>query len=403
MTHIAAVGGGQAAVSLVARLRALGFDGRITMFSRESAPPYERPPLSKKFLLTSAGAGEVAIRPADFYTENDIDLRLSTEVERIDPIAGDLIVGGERVSYDHLVFATGATARSLPGAIGGDLVGVHTLRSIEDAEALRGELQSGRRLLVIGGGYIGLETAATAAQSGLSVTVVELGERILQRVASPALSNTVRTLHRAEGVDIREGVGLTALEGEDRVERATLGDGTVLDIDIAIVGVGAQPNVGLAAEAGLDIENGIRTDEFGRTPHPAIWAAGDCASFPYLGRRIRLESAQNAIDQAEAVAANILGAAAPYQPTPTFWSDQFDSTVQIVGLGDPSDMIAERPGPKAGAVSFWLYGPDGLRAVEVINDPRTFSIARRMIADGKSPPPEAVADEATNLKSLLRC
>ncbi len=402
MNRIAVVGGGQAAASLVRKLRLLGFDGQIRLFSREPALPYNRPPLSKAFLVDGTTAEDMAIFPASFYSDNAVDLVLPVNVSGIDPAGKTLEADGETVAYDRLVLATGAAARPLPHSVCGTLKGVHTLRTIADARSLGAEMTAGGRVLVVGGGYIGLETAATASRLGLAVTVVELGARVLQRVATPALSNAVSALHRANGIDLREGVGVVELAGETRVTRAALSDGTSVAVDLVIVGTGAIAETGIAESAGLRIENGIWTDSLGCTSHPDIHAIGDCASFPHNGRQLRLESVQNAIDHAEATAENIMGRGRPYNPLPTFWSEQFDALVQIAGLCGEADKIVTRTGPQQNQMSFWSYGRDGLSAVEAVNDTRTFAMARRMIERGISPPPEAITDSTTNLKGLLR-
>jgi len=383
----------------VARLRKLGFDGRITLFGAEPTPPYQRPPLSKKYLLGEIDTARLLLRPASFYAENAIDLCLSTTVEAIRPADKVLVADGKEVAFDQLALTTGANPRRLPNAIGGALDGVYTVRNLQDVDAMAPELQPGRRLLIIGGGYIGLEAAAVAASRGLDVTLVEMAERILQRVACAETAAYFRSLHRAHGVDLREGVGLQRLLGEGRVSGAELTDGSRLGVDFAIVGVGITPAVGLAEQAGLDIDNGIRTDALGQTSHAGIWAAGDCASFPYRNGRLRLESVPNAIDQAEAVAANMLGAAAPYVARPWFWSDQYDIKLQIAGLNSGYQQVVQRQSDKG--TSFWYYRGEELLAVDAMNDPRAYMIAKRLIEAGKSPAAGQIADPGCDLKSLL--
>jgi len=250
-------------------------------------------------------------------------------------------------------------------------------------------------------GYIGLEAAAVAASKGVQVTLVEMADRILQRVAAPQTSDYFRALHTANGVDIREGVGLDHLIGTDgRVTAAQLTDGSTLDIDFAVVGVGITPASELAEAAGLDIENGIRVNEFGQTSDPAIWSAGDCASFPYKSGRIRLESVQNAIDQAENVALNIMGQNVTYVPMPWFWSDQYDTKLQIAGLNTGYDTVVSRG--NADAPSFWYYRDGALLAVDAINDSRSYMVGKRLIEMGKSPDPAVIGDPDTDLKALLK-
>jgi 3-phenylpropionate/trans-cinnamate dioxygenase ferredoxin reductase subunit len=240
-----------------------------------------------------------------------------------------------------------------------------------------------------------------AAKRGLQVTLVEMADRILQRVAAPETSDYFRALHQSHGVTIREGVGLDHLLGQGHVTGARLTDGTELEVDLVIVGVGIAPATALAEAAGLEIENGIKVDAQGHTSDPAIWAAGDCASFPWRGGRIRLESVPNAIDQAECVADNIMGAGKDYEAKPWFWSDQYDVKLQIAGLNAGYDRTLVRPGDKPGSQSVWYFRGDTLLAVDAMNDPRAYMIGKRLIEAGQSPAPAAVADPATPLKSLM--
>lgn len=401
MSHVVVIGAGQAGSSLVVKLRAIGFDGDITLIGAESAPPYQRPPLSKKYLLGNMALERLFLKPAAFYGENGIDLRTGLPVTKLDAAANTVEVGDAVLSYDTLVFTTGSSPRYLPAAIGGQLKGVHVVRGLSDVEAMAPEFIEDRHVLIVGGGYIGLEAAAVAATKGLKVTLVEMGERILQRVACSQTSDYFRALHSAKGVEILEGVGLDHLIGEDRVTGARLTDGTELKIDFAIVGVGIVPEVILAEAAGVSIENGIRTDAMGRTSLPDIWAAGDCASFPFQGRRIRLESVSNAIDQAEIVAANIMGAEKEYIAKPWFWSDQFDVKLQIAGLNTGYDHVITRTGDKEGMVSFWYFRGDQLLAVDAMNDPRGYMIGKRIIEAGKTVSRDAVGNPDTDLKSLM--
>jgi 3-phenylpropionate/trans-cinnamate dioxygenase ferredoxin reductase subunit len=401
MVHVVVVGAGQAGAALVARLRSGGFDGQITLIGEETAPPYQRPPLSKKYLLGELELERLYLRPQSFYEENQITLRLGTRVDTIDPAARVVTAAGETIGYDMLALTTGSAPRRLPAAIGGDLAGVHVVRNLADVDKMAPAFQEGARVLIVGGGYIGLEAAAVAAQKGLKVTLVEMADRILQRVAAPETSDYFRALHSGHGVDIREGVGLDRLTGEGRVTGALLSDGSVLDLDFVIVGVGIAPNTALAEAAGLEIENGIRTDAQCRSSDPHIWAAGDCSSFPYRGGRIRLESVPNAIDQAECVADNMMGAARDYVAKPWFWSDQYDVKLQIAGLNTGYDRVVTRPGDRVGAVSFWYFRGEELMAVDAMNEPRAYMIGKRLIEAGRSPATAAVADPATDLKSLM--
>jgi 3-phenylpropionate/trans-cinnamate dioxygenase ferredoxin reductase subunit len=401
MTHVVVIGAGQAGSSLVAKLRNSGFDGQVTLIGAEPVPPYQRPPLSKAYLLGDMTLDRLFLRPESFYGEHGIDLRLNTRVTGIDRAARHVHLGEEVIAYDHLVLTTGSDPRRLPASIGGALGGVFVVRDLADVDAMAPHVVAGRRALIVGGGYIGLEAAAVAAKRGLQVTLVEMADRILQRVAAPETSDYFRALHQSHGVTIREGVGLDRLLGDGQVTGARLSDGTELAADLVIVGVGISPATGLAEAAGLEIENGIKVDAQGRTSDPAIWAAGDCASFPWRGARIRLESVPNAIDQAECVAENIMGAAKDYVAKPWFWSDQYDVKLQIAGLNAGYDRTLVRAGDKPGSQSVWYFRGHDLLAVDAMNDPRAYMIGKRLIEAGQSPSPEAVADADIPLKSLM--
>ncbi|MEP2027366.1 MAG: FAD-dependent oxidoreductase [Paracoccaceae bacterium] len=401
MGHIVVIGAGQAGSSLVARLRNKGFEGELTLIGAESVPPYQRPPLSKTYLTGEMALERLFLRPEAFYGEHNISLKLGTPVSAIDPKAKTVTVGDGVISYDQLVLTTGSDPRRLPASIGGDLEGVHVVRSLADVDRMAPDFAKGARALIVGGGYIGLEAASVATKLGAEVTLVEMADRILQRVAAPETSDYFRALHRAHGVDIREGVGLDKLQGEGRVSGARLSDGTELALDFVIVGVGITPAQHLAEAAGLTLNNGIEVDAKGRTSDPNVWAAGDCASLPYKGERIRLESVQNAIDQAELVADNLMGADQDYVPHPWFWSDQYGVKLQIAGLNTGYDRVVTRKG-ESGAVSYWYYQGNRLLAVDAMNDARNYMIGKRLIEAGKSPAPEVISDTETNMKALLK-
>ena len=401
MKHVVVIGAGQAGASCVAKLRTLGYEGRITLIGREPAPPYQRPPLSKKYLLGEMTAERLYLRPPNFYAENDIELQLGRDVSAIDPKAQTVTLDEKTLPFSDLVLTTGSTPRLLPAAIGGTLENVFAVRSLQDVDAMQPAFHKGGHVLIIGGGYIGLETAAVAAQKGLKVTVVEMAERILARVACLETSDYFRHLHQSHGVQILEGVGLEKLLGNaaGQASGAGLTNGQTLDIDFAVVGVGIMPETALAETAGLTLENGIKTDAQGQTSAPHIWAAGDCASFPYQGERTRLESVPNAIDQAEVVAQNIMGAAKDYIAKPWFWSDQYDVKLQIAGLNTGYDKIVVRDG--GAARSHWYYTGDQLLAVDAMNDPRSYMLAKRLIEAGKTVPLDMAANPQSDLKSLL--
>lgn len=401
MEHFVIVGAGQAGASLIAKLRSAGFAGKITLIGTEAVPPYQRPPLSKAYLLGEMAEDRLYLRPGSWYADEDITLRLSTTVSAIDPDAKTVTLSdGERIAFDKLALTTGATPRKLPAAIGGDLQNVFTVRDLADADAMAPFFAAGKRALVIGGGYIGLEAAAVAAKRGVDVTLIEMADRILQRVAAPQTSDFFRKLHEDHGVRILEDTGLARLLGEDQLTGAELSDGTKIALDFAIVGIGIAPNIALAEAAGLKIDGGIVTDDHCRTSHPDIFAAGDCATSTVRGTRLRVESVGNAIDMAENAALNMLGQDVTYEPKPWFWSDQYDCKLQIAGLNlGWTDVHVRDRGD--GAVSHWYYAGDQLIAVDAMNDPRAYMVGKRLIEAGKSPAPEDVTG-LDDLKPLLR-
>jgi 3-phenylpropionate/trans-cinnamate dioxygenase ferredoxin reductase component len=397
------VGAGQAGFALAAKLRALKDNRPITLIGSEPCLPYQRPPLSKKYLLGEMEFDRLLFRPESWFAENDVEIRLSTPVEAIDRENRLVrLFDGSAVSYDTLALATGATPRRLPSAIGGDLAGVFTVRDKADADALVDEMKAGRRLLIIGGGYIGLEAAAVARKLGLEVTLIEMADRILARVAARETADAMRAIHEAQGVVIREKTGLTRLIGLDgQVKGAELSDGTVLDIDMVIVGIGVLPNDQLASEAGIETMNGIIVDAHGRTSDPAIFAMGDCAVQDWNGARVRLESVQNAVDQAEAVAAVLTGGAEPYRPKPWFWSDQYEVKLQIAGFNLGYDETLTRLGAREGSLSVWYFREGHLIAVDAINDAKAYVTGKKLLDTGREPDRALLLDPSADLKQLL--
>lgn len=401
MSHYVVIGAGQAGAALVAKLRAAGFDGQITLIGAEPALPYQRPPLSKKYLLGEMVLDRLFLRPAQFYADQEIDVLTGAYVTSLNLDAKTLtLAAGDVIAWDKLAIATGASPVRLPAALGGDLAGVHTMRSLADADAMADEVQPDRSVLIVGGGYIGLEAAAVAAAKGLRVTLVELGDRILNRVACAETASYFKALHTKHDVDIREGTGLSRLVGTDgRVTAADLSDGTCLPVDFVVTGIGVRPDTQLAEAAGLTIDNGIAVDARGATSHPDIFAAGDVASFPYHGTRIRLESVPNAIDQAEVTALNMMGQDVDYVSKPWFWSDQFDVKLQIAGLNTGFDRVVVRQ--TGAAQSHWYYKGASLLAVDALNALRDYMVGKRLIDGGLHPDPALLSDPETDLKSRI--
>ncbi len=397
------IGAGQAGFALAAKLRALKDTREITILGAEDVLPYQRPPLSKKYLLGEMTFDRLLFRPDNWFAENTVDVRLSNWVEEIDRKAGHVRTqDGVTHAYDTLAIATGSTPRRLPASLGGDLAGVYVVRDKRDADRLGEEMKPGRRLLIIGGGYIGLEAAAVARHLGLEVTLIEMADRILQRVAAKETSDAIRAIHQTRGVDIRESTGLKQLVGKDgHVVAAELADGTTLDVDLVIVGIGVTANDRLAEAAGIEAGNGILVDAFARTSDPHVFAMGDCTQLPFRGQRVRLESVQNAVDQAEAAAAIMAGGNEPYEPKPWFWSDQYDVKLQIAGFNLGYDETIVRPGQREGGMSVWYFRAGEMIAVDAINDAKAYVTGKKLLDLGRSPDRAALADPATDLKQFL--
>jgi 3-phenylpropionate/trans-cinnamate dioxygenase ferredoxin reductase subunit len=400
--HIVIVGGGQAGGWVARTLRDQGHDGVITLVGEEPHPPYERPPLSKALLLGTASPESTHIFPGEAWTKLGVVHRAGTRATAIDRDARRIaLADGDAVPYDALVVATGAAPRRLP-VPGADLPGVHVLRSLAHSAAIAADLARGT-VLVVGGGWIGLEVAAAARQRGAAVVLLEALPQLCGRALAPDLAAQLATTHRARGVDIRLGTTVQRFDGGARVERATLGDGTTLDIDAAVIGIGVVPEMALAQEAGLAIDNGIAVDEHGRTSDPAIFAAGDATSHPnaLVGRRIRLESWENAQNQGIHVGKAILGKAErPYAEVPWFWSDQYDLNIQLAGLPARWDRAVRRGGDASFVVGYFDSG--ALVGAAAFNAGRDLKLLRRAMQAGVAVAPDRLADPATKLQDLLK-
>ncbi len=403
MDRIVIIGAGQAGFSAVSTLRKEGFDGQIDLIGNERHLPYQRPPLSKKYLLGEMSAERLTFRDNSFFSEEKITLHLGQEAQTIDRDEKKVeLSNGASLTYDHLILTTGSRARTLPDQLVTDVDPdrLFTVRSLADIDRMQPRFKAGARLLVLGGGYIGLEAAAVARQMGLEVTLVEMQERLLARVTSPQTSDYFTNLHQDQGVELRLGVGLDQLTQEGDVIKALLSDGASVACDLVIVGIGGIANAELAQSAGLVVEAGIVVDEFGRTSDDSIFAAGDCCLLPYRGDQIRLESVQNAIDQALIVAKTIMGGNEAYCPNPWFWSDQYDIKLQIAGLFGGYDTIVRRPGKDERSCSHWYYRKGGLICVESINDPRAYMMGKRWLEKGQTPSPDEIANPETDLKKI---
>jgi 3-phenylpropionate/trans-cinnamate dioxygenase ferredoxin reductase subunit len=399
---IVIVGAGQAAASFISRHVALGSEQPLLLIGEEPHPPYQRPPLSKKYLLGQLERERLLIRPLEWYQDLNIELRLDTRVDAIDRGSRQVVTAdGKTIDYDKLLLCIGSSARALAADIGGELKGVFTLRSIADIDKMSPEFQAGRKLLIVGGGYIGLEAAATGRQLGLEVTVLEMADRILQRVAAAATSDYFRDLHVGHGVTLQESARMTRLLGDDgAVCGAELETGEIFEADLVLAGIGNSPNTRLAQAAGLDCDNGIRVSETCQTSDSHIYAAGDCSNFVRNGQQIRLESVQNAADQGDLVARVLAGEAVTYTALPWFWSDQYDCKLQIVGLNQGHNQTVLRPGANETSQSIWYYLDDQLLAIDAMNEPKSYAFGRKIIEAGKNPTQQEVADPATDLKAL---
>ncbi len=402
--HVVIVGAGHAGGRAAEALRAAGHTGRVTLVGTEKHPPYERPPLSKELLAGAIEHAKTYLNPEAFYTEKDIVLRLGTTVGAIDRKGQRIELGdGDTIPYDALLLTTGARARKLP-LPGGDGKRVFYLRDIDDSLSLREKLTEGTRLAVIGAGFIGLEVAATARKRGAKVTILELAPHPLARVAPPELGEYLATLHRAKGVDLQTGVKVTAIEDTGSELRILLDGAPSVSADYVAIGIGAQPNVELAQAAGIETRDGVIVDEFGRSSDPAIFAAGDVTRHlnPLLGRHVRLEAWQNAQNQGIAVAKVIGGGEQAFSEVPWFWTDQYETNLQMAGAPDKWDRVIFRGVPTdPGFTLFHLLDGKVVAAVTV-NNARDMRFGRMLIQNGKIVDPALLSDKSTKLQDLVR-
>lgn len=402
MSGIVIVGAGQAAGQAAASLRQEKYEGSITIIGEEKQPPYQRPPLSKAYLSGELGMERVLVRPDKFYNDQNITLVTGTRVTEIRrPDKKVVTDGGDEYAYDKLLLATGSRPRIL-NIDGSDLKGIHYLRTIDDVDSIRGEMQNAQRICIIGGGYIGLEVAAVANQAGLEVTVLEMEDRILQRVTTPAMSEFYHNLHEGRGVNIMVNTACRGFEGDEKgnVSAVVCGEATI-DAELVIVGIGIVPNVELAEAAGLACDNGIVVDDHCRTADPDIYAAGDCTNHPnpILGRRLRLESVPNALEQARVACSNMLGGDKTYASVPWFWSDQYELKLQMVGYSSDGDESVVRGDKSANQFAVFYLKNGKVIAVDAVNSPREFMVCKQLY--GKAADPGILADTGIELKSLL--
>lgn len=397
------LGAGQAGAQAAYSLRQGGFDGAIDLVGAEAEAPYQRPPLSKAFLLGTMSAERLLLRPRDWYAAHAVTLHLSRSATAIDRRARRVrLDDGGDLAFDRLIIATGSRPRPLP-VPGSELAGVLDLRSIADVERLRPLLVTGARVAIVGAGYIGLEVAAVLRSLGHAVTVLEQADRVLARVTSPVMSAFYTAEHRARGVAILTSVCVEAIVGRDgAVTGVRLSDGRVIDADIVLSGIGILPNDMLARDAGLDCGHGIVVDDDARTSDPAIFAAGDCTSRPlvHYGRHGRLESVHNAIEQGKLAAAAILGQPRPALECPWFWSDQYDLKLQIAGLSHGHDRTVMRGDQAARKFAVFYYAGRQLLAVDAVNSAPEYIVAKRALEAGGTLDPDLVADQSLSMKEI---
>jgi 3-phenylpropionate/trans-cinnamate dioxygenase ferredoxin reductase component len=398
---IVIVGAGQAAAQAVATLRAEGFAGAITIVGDEAFPPYQRPPLSKAYLAGTFERERLFLKPSAFYAEADCELILGVAATKLDRDARTLaLADGRLLHYDRLLIATGSRVRQIR-VNGGELDGIYYLRGIADVDRLRGAFAEGKRLAVVGGGYIGLEVAAVAVRHGLDVTVFESFDRVMARAVSAPLSEFYERIHRDAGVRFELNTTVEAFEGDGKLEAVRAG-GRSYPADIALVGIGILPNVELAQEAGLACDDGVMVDHCTRTGDAAIFAAGDCTRhYGRDGALIRLESVQNAIDQAKHAALAMLGRPTPYSEVPWFWSDQYDLKLQIAGLAREGDERVLRGDPAARKFAVFHLREGRVAAVEAVNAAPEYIVGRKLIAEGTNVAPAKLADTAIPMKSVV--
>lgn len=404
-SHALIVGGSHAAAQMVASLRQEGWAGKISMVSAEPELPYHRPPLSKGYLVGGQHREQLLIRPAEFYRKAEVELILGSRVTQIDRVRKRISLhDGEEIPYDRLALTTGAKVRKLT-VPGHDLEGVLYLRDLHDVDRTRKFVGAGKHAVIIGGGYIGLEAAASLRKLGMEVTVLEALPRVLQRVTAPEVSAFYTRVHREEGVDLMTDSVVDSINGKGAVASITCSDGTELKADLVIIGIGVVPETELAESAGLETENGIVVDEFARSSDHDIVAAGDCANHfnPLYRERIRLESVQNATDQAKIAARTICGHLDPYKALPWFWSDQYDLKLQIAGLSQGYDQVVIRGDSKTGRSFAAFYFADGkFIAADAVNRPKEFMLSRRLLIEGVSPDPALLGDESVAVQAILR-
>ena len=403
MNNLVIIGTGQSAAQCVLTLRRNMFKDHITMIGEEKHLPYQRPPLSKEFLSGEVSIERVFMKSKEFFDQNDVTIFTSTPVISIDRNKKILSLSNqEDLTYNKLVIATGSRVRKL-NVEGSSLKNISYLRSIEDANRLKEYFKFGKKLVIVGAGYVGLEVAATAVKKGINVTLIEMENRIMSRTVDPVISKYFDSLHRQNGVEIFLEAALEKFEGKDAVERVICSNGQIIEADGVLIGVGILPNQELAESAGLNCNNGILVDEFGRTEDTSIFACGDCTNHPntYLNKNLRLESVHNALEQAKTVAMSLLGKQEKYNQVPWFWSDQYDKKLQIVGFSDDHDELVIRGSIEEDNFMLFFLKEGKLIAVNAVNNPKEFLICKKLVANKQKISSDAISNQSVDLKELL--
>lgn len=403
MEDLVIIGAGQSAIQCINSLKKEGYAGSITMIGEEEHLPYQRPPLSKGFLEDSVNKERLYFKKLDFFTENKIQLKLGTSANKVD-LENKLVFLSDdtHLSFDKLVFATGSRVRKLdfPGS---NLSSIHYLRGLDDAESIKNDLERSKEVVVIGAGYIGLEVAAIAAKKNVTVSVIEMADRVMNRTVDPQISDYYLKLHQNNGVKFIFNNSLEEIKGSKKVESVLCSDGSEIKADMVIIGAGIIPNVELADQAGVFCDNGILVDEFGQTNYKNVYACGDCTSHPnkLLNKQLRLESVHNAMEQSKTVAFSVLAKPLEYNQVPWFWSDQYDHKLQIVGLSGEHDNVVMRGNTKDQKFMLFYTKDNQLIAVDAVNNPKEFLICRKLVANKVKIKSEMISDINTNLNDLI--
>ena len=403
MEKLVIIGAGQSAIQCITSLKKEGYSGSITLVGEEEHLPYQRPPLSKGFLEDSINKERLYFKKLDFFTENKIQLHLGSSAEKVDMENNKVYLSDRsELEFDKLVFATGSRVRHLdfPGS---DLSSIRYLRGLDDAESIKNDLKISQNLVVIGAGYIGLEVAAIAAKNNISVSVIEMADRVMNRTVDPQISQYYLELHQKNGVTFKFNTSLEEIKGDKSVQSVICSDGTEIKADTVIIGAGIIPNFELAEDAGIDCTNGIEVDEYGCTNLKNIYACGDCTNHPnkLLNKNLRLESVHNAMEQAKTVASSIMSNPSEYSQIPWFWSDQYDHKLQIVGLSGDHDTVTMRGDTSDSKFMLFYTREDELIAVDSINNPKEFLICRKLVTNKVKIKPSMISDPTTNLNDLI--